>query len=477
MHPFSPHKLSMWNEGTGSAHDPIAAVASAPGVGAVAVIRLSGIGCHGKLEPFLKSKGLLKAQSLNQWPERQVRLMGIHHPESKELLDEGLVVVFRKDRSFTGEESAELFIHGGPYVVQLVLKTLLNYGFRLADPGEFTKRAFLNGKLDLTAAEGIRELVEAQSHHQWLAARQLASGHLGVKIELLRQSLIEIFALVEAQVDFPDEEETATLAIEILDPKVLEVVAQINTLLKTYQSGSIASQGLKVVLFGEPNAGKSTLLNTLLNQERSLVTEVPGTTRDYLEERCLIEGRLIRLVDIAGIRESTDRVEQLGIEKAKEWASKADLLLFLVPIQNPKHKALVEEWLKEFNPPEFLKILTKSDLSSNHVGNQETGWLKLSCQTGEGLQELKTLIASTVDRWTGPLASESTFITNIRHKKALEDSLHNLNRYFEARQSKSSIEILAHELKHALLNLQSIIGSVSADDILSEIFGRFCIGK
>jgi tRNA modification GTPase len=358
----------------------------------------------------------------------------------------------------------------------MVLQTLLRYGFRMAEPGEFTKRAFLNGKLDLTAAEGIRELVEAQSHHQWMAARQLASGRLAVEIERLRQSLIETYALVEAQVDFPDEGETGALAVEILDPKVLEVTSKIKALLETYKSGSIASQGLKVVLFGEPNAGKSTLLNTLLLQDRSLVTDIPGTTRDYLEERCLIEGRLVNLIDIAGIRESHDPVERLGVEKAKEWASKADLLLFLVPAQNQEHKTLVETWLREFKPPEFLKILTQSDLS-NSADNPSPGWLKLSCHTGEGLDQLKSSIAAIVDRWTGPMTSESTFITNVRHKQALEESLLSLERYFVARKTRASIEILAHELKHALLNLQSIVGAVSVDDILSEIFGRFCIGK
>ncbi len=463
-------------KGLGLVDDPIAAVASAPGVGAVAIIRLSGQGCHRLLEPFLRSKGSHKHQSLESWQERHMRLMGIHDPVTQELLDDGLVVIFRDGRSFTGEDSAELNIHGGPYVVSMVLQSLLRHGFRMAEPGEFTKRAFLNGKLDLTAAEGIRELVEAQSHHQWIAARQLASGRLAAEIERLRESLIETYALVEAQVDFPDEGETSVLAVESLDPKVLEVTSKIKALLRTYQSGSIASQGLKVVLFGEPNAGKSTLLNTLLQQDRSLVTDVPGTTRDYLEERCLIEGRLVRLIDIAGIRETHDPVEQLGVEKAKEWASKADLLLFLVPVQNQERITLVESWLQEFKPPEFLKILTKSDLSNSGV-KPSIDWLKLSCHTGEGLHQLKSSIAGIVDRWTGPMTSESTFITNVRHKLALEESLISLERYSAARENSASIEILAHELKHALLNLQSIIGAVSVDDILGEIFGRFCIGK
>ena len=475
----------MLNNSLSALNDPIAALATPQGAGAVAIIRVTGKDSHILLLPFLcksihKNRDPQKRKSsISISPEfiqeRILTLVDIFDPTTKEILDTGLVVFFKSIRSYTGEDSAEIHIHGGPFNVQKVLGSLLSGGFRLAEPGEFTKRAYLNGKIDLATAEGIRHLVEAHSEQQWLAARQLASGTLSLHIEALRSTIIESIALLEAQIDFPDEGDTAHLTLEFIDKKVSDLRIEINKLLNSFQSGFIASHGLKVVLIGPPNAGKSTLMNTLLNKERSLVTPIPGTTRDYVEEKCLINGRLVRLFDLAGMRDTDDFVESLGIKKAYEIGSRADLALILLPSDEKPDFARYDQWIKDLNPKNHLLIITKCDLKKDLF--DELHAIRISCKTGYGLEALKEVIAKSVDTNIYGLTVDEPFITDIRHFSSLNCAAEGIFNYFTARAQNASIEILGTELRHAAKGLLSIIGEIDTDDVLDHIFGRFCIGK
>jgi len=449
---------------------PIAALASGQGSGAVAIIRLSGSGVHELLQRCLPAGTAL--------PDRILRVRPLSDPATSLVIDEAMVVFFTGPRSYTGEDSAEIHCHGGPYVIQSVLALLYRLGCRAAEPGEFTRRAFLHGKLDLTAAEGIRELIEAQSHQQWVAARHLASGSLKLAIESLRRTLIGALAFLEAQIDFPDEGDTAHLHLGLVRQRALGVQLEIQRLVASYASGRVASQGLMVVLFGAPNAGKSTLMNSLLGRERAIVTEHAGTTRDYLEERCLVHGRLIRLVDMAGIRApgtAVDPVEALGIEAARRLAGEADIVLFLAPANSSADPSgQVATWRAELQPRASLQIATKADLGQPTWSGE---WLPLSCRSGAGLNQLRQALADQVDAYVGGLGQELAFVTSARHQAALHEALAALERYFVADAGGAYEELLAFELQEAAKALVTIIGQVGNEDVLDRIFSEFCVGK
>ncbi|MCX6108718.1 MAG: tRNA uridine-5-carboxymethylaminomethyl(34) synthesis GTPase MnmE [Proteobacteria bacterium] len=449
---------------------PIAALASGQGAGAIALIRLSGSGVHELLRRCLPTEAL--------WPDRMLRKCPLTDPATGSVVDDAMVVFFTGPRSYTGEDSAEIHCHGGAYIIQSVLALLYRLGCRPAEPGEFTRRAFLHGKLDLTAAEGIRELIDAQSHQQWVAARHLASGQLKLAIDSLRQTLVGALAFLEAQIDFPDEGDTAHLHLGMVRQRALAVQTEIERLAASYKSGRVASQGLMVALFGAPNAGKSTLMNSLLGRQRAIVTEHAGTTRDYLEERCLVHGRLLRLVDMAGIRApgtSIDPVEALGIEAARRLAGEADLVLFLAPADSDVDPSpQIAAWRAELQPRAYLQIATKADL---HQPSWSGPWLSLSCRSGEGLDALRQALADQVDTYVGGLNQEQAFVTSARHQAALQDALAALTRFFAADAAGAYEELLAFELQEAAKALVAIVGQVGNEDVLDRIFSEFCVGK
>ncbi len=449
--------------------EPIVALASGQGAAAVAMLRISGAGCHALLSKVLK--GLDQPS----WRPRELKFARLRHPTTREVLDEVMAVRFVAPHSYTGEDSAEVHCHGGPYVVQAILTALYGVGFRAAEPGEFTRRAFLGGKLDLTAAEGIKELAAAASHQQWLAARHLTEGRLKDAIEALRAKLIEALAYLEAQIDFPDEGDTAALNLKHVTPRVADADAKIKALEDSYAHGRVASRGLMVALCGEPNAGKSTLMNELLGRERAIVTDVAGTTRDYLEEECLVHGRLLRLVDMAGLRDEADPVERIGIATARRLASEADLVLFLLPADAaPKGFAQIDRWTKELAPKDHIKIITKADLGKPTAA---AAWTSISCKQGTGIGELRKLLADKVDAHVGDLGKEAAYVTSARQMAALGASRQALGRFRDALGRGEFEECLAFELQQALKDLKSIIGDVGTEDILDKIFGEFCVGK
>jgi tRNA modification GTPase len=448
--------------------EPIVAIASGAGAAAIGILRLTGQNCLALLEHCLVP------QYGKEFQPSQMRLCHFIDHHTSEVLDEPMAVFFRGPKSYTGQDSVEIYLHGGPYIIQRCLHFLTQNGFRIADPGEFTQRAFLNGKLDLTAAEGIKELIDATSHQQWIAARQLATGKLRITIDLLRDRLVEALAYLEAQIDFPDEKETADLAIRHVTDRVDQVEIVLKKLRATYQSGRVASRGLKVALFGHPNAGKSTLMNELLGHNRAIVSAQPGTTRDYLEENCHIAGRLICLIDTAGIRAAEGEIEKLGVARSLEIAEDSDIILFLIASSaTAAEKAELERWQGEFSHKQSLTVVTKSDLGL-------TAWtsdhLVISSTTGTGIEELKSLLSGKVDSYVKPL-SEEPFITSTRHLTAIDTALNSIKKFRAALNSGAYEEMLAFELQEATKALSSIVGTVDQEDILDRIFSEFCIGK
>lgn len=448
--------------------DIIAALATAPGAAALAVIRLSGRGCIELLESLLKRT---KQRSLQP---RQMHLAQFVDPETGEVIDELLVTTFKAPSSFTGEDSAELSCHGGPYIVQRILRVLWQSSCRPAEPGEFTKRAFLNGKMDLSAAEGIKQLVEASTHQQWLAARQLSTGRFAREIEELRQGLIEAMAYLAARIDFPDEGDTQGVDLSMVSIRAREVERRIRRLEGSYSSGRVAAQGLLVTILGPPNMGKSTLLNSLLGHERAIVTAEAGTTRDYLEEPCRIRGRLIRLVDTAGIRDSSDAIEQRGVQHAHRLAEEADLVLLLVSSNaEDEERRLQDELASRLGEEKCLRILTKADLG---IPTWASGMLPLSCHKDGGLDLLEGELVRRVDGFVGQLQDEP-FVSSTRHLAALERARRDLEAFFAAVDEGQYDEVLAFELQHAARALSGILGAVDTEDILDKIFRDFCVGK
>ena len=396
--------------------------------------------------------------------------------EPNETIDEPLVVFFKGKKSYTGEDSAELHLHGGQYIVESTLTHLYRLGFKPAEPESSQRRAFLNGKLDLTAAEGIKELANANSRQQWLAARSLATGKLFDEIESLRDTLMEAIAWLEARIDFPDEGETSDLELLEVEKKVHNFEKQLKTLRSTFSSGKVATDGLKIALFGAPNSGKSTLMNTLLGEERSIVTEIAGTTRDYLEEPCLLDGRLIRIIDTAGINLNTniDLVEKIGIQKSFEIAKSADLILFLCP-SNSKSPDHLDKWIYQFSGKDYLRIVTKSDLLESPSWS-DGNYIKVTCKAENGVETLRSALIEKVDQNVDRI-KDTAFITSPRHKKALDDASAHINRFKELKAERAYDEMLAFELQRTADCLQSIIGEFNSDDILGVIFESFCVGK
>ncbi len=462
----------MLNSGLHHDEEPIVAHASGQGSAAIAILRFSGRACHDALLACLKRKNPQKV-----WQMNFMTLCEFYDPRTHIGIDEVMVVFTRAPHSYTGQDTAEIYFHGSPYILQTALSIFYTLGFRHAEPGEFTRRAFLSGKMDLSEAEGIHELISASSQQQWLAARQLYTGKLKDLVDSLFFQLKEAIAWLEASIDFPEEDDTSQITQGQIRSRVDKVRKILDDLLASYQSGRVASQGLAVAIFGEPNVGKSTLLNTLLNAERAIVTEFPGTTRDYLEEACLINGRLIRLIDTAGVRKGkeVEKIEQMGIDRTFALAKTADLVIFLV--ENPLQKVSqekVNKWIQELAPPSYLKVLSKSDLKVPIA--EAEGWLRISCHSGEGLNTLKEKIQKISDQVLLPL-SDQPFISSVRHKQAVENALRGITSFLKASDEGAYPEILAFELQQTAKCLVSIIGEFTTEEILDIVFGSFCVGK
>ncbi|MEP4078937.1 tRNA uridine-5-carboxymethylaminomethyl(34) synthesis GTPase MnmE [Haloferula sp.] len=444
------------------AGETIAAVATAGGTGAVALIRLSG--------PEAAEIAARACACGGEWDDRRAVLRTVRD-ESGGVIDQVLVTLFHAPRSYTGDTVAEIATHGGRLVTRRVLERLLECGARSAQPGEFTERAFLNGKLDLTQAEAVMDLISAQSDLSIRAAHEQLEGKIGERTEKLRQELIDTVANLEAWIDFPEEDidpETGAA----MRKRVSGVGDEIRSLLSTADQGRILREGLRTVICGRPNAGKSSLMNQLLGSERAIVSTTEGTTRDTIEEMLVIDGVPVRMVDTAGLREAGDEIEEEGIRRTLKEAERADLLIVVVDATLPPEGAMPARL------PEVARrivVLNKSDLGE-HSGWASTEGVRVSCLDGKGLDELRAQVRVLADLGEADWGEHSVAI-NARHRDQLMRAEEALKRADANLAANAEAEITALDLREAMECLGEIAGKIDTEEILGSIFSRFCIGK
>lgn len=449
--------------------EPIAAISTPIGEGGIAVIRLSGENIFSLSRLFFKGKDLSLQPSHTAHFGRIVTKNG-------RIVDEVICTIFKSPHSYTGEDTLEISCHGGILITQAVLETVLSSGARIAEPGEFTYRAFLNGKIELSQAEAVADLIHAKSKKAIDAANQQLNGSLGKMISHFRQQIIDATAMIELELDFT-EEDVEFANREQLTQLLTDVSQSIHSLLETYEAGRIIKDGVKTVFVGAPNAGKSTLLNTLLGQERAIVTEIAGTTRDTIDADWSHDGMLFKLIDTAGIRDTNDIVEAEGVKRSRKAIENADLIVYLKDLTHPFTDVEKEDFeqLKQLTASPFIIIGTKSDLKEN-PGNSILFDLKISAKSGIHIQTLKSLIKEKALENKHYDAS-SLIVTSSRHKDALEKAFQNINEGIQLVQKGESGDFLAIQLRSALHYLGNITGEITNEDILDSIFSRFCIGK
>lgn len=452
--------------------DTIAALSTAPGVGAIAVVRLSGP------DALRITRTLAPALLVAPLP-RKATFARLH--DEGGLVDEGLITWFPGPDSYTGEDVVEIGVHGSPYIQQRLLEALTLAGARLARPGEFTQRAFLNRKLDLSQAEAVADLIASgsQAAHK-LALQQLRGGY-SKQIEELREQLISLSALVELELDFGEED------VQFADRRELTqlldgIVAICDTLIGSFRFGNAVKQGVPVAIVGAPNSGKSTLLNNLLQEERAIVSDIPGTTRDTVEETMTLGGILFRFIDTAGIRNTTDTIEKLGIERSYKKAAEASIVVLLGDAStlsedgfNTQAKLLRDRIAKSLPNgdagPLVIPVLNKNDLAG--VSTRKT--LSISARKGDGIEELKRRFIAHVNELNTDRSD--IVVTNVRHVEALTKARKALLAAKNGVLNSISGELLAADLRQAQYHLGEITGRITADDLLGSIFSRFCIGK
>ena len=451
--------------------DTIAAVSTAPGLGAIAVIRVSG--------PDACSVALRLLAGLDAMPEpRYATLAEVHDPDEGSVIDRAVITYFTAPASYTGEDVVEFSCHGGWLVPQLVLDACLRAGARPAERGEFTRRAHLRGKLDLVQAEAVSDLIEARSRALHVAALGQLERGLSARLSELREGVVRLEALLVHHIDFPEEDDVPVPLVEIA-ARASELAQQMDRLLATAPEGELLRVGALAVLAGRPNAGKSSLYNALLGEERAIVTEEPGTTRDALEATVEVGGFPFRLVDTAGLRETDRRVEQLGIEVARRYLEGADVVLLCVPSDEAVSDADLA-FLEELEAP-VLVLRTKSDLGERSRGedlpSDVSGTIEVSTRSGEGLDEVRRALPELVYSALVGVGAEVPVITRRRHTRALEIARAEIELFSGALLQGLPPEVAATHLRPAETALEEVLGVISVEDVLDVVFREFCVGK
>ncbi|MGM0471156.1 MAG: tRNA uridine-5-carboxymethylaminomethyl(34) synthesis GTPase MnmE [Bacillota bacterium] len=459
--------------------DTIAAISTAIGEGGIGIVRISGPEAITVADQIFVSDQD-ETKSLAAADTYTAHYGHIVEPQSKEVVDEVICLVMKAPRTYTKEDIVEINCHGGAVPVQKVLDVVLNTEVRLAEPGEFTKRAFLNGRLDLSQAEAITDIITSQTEAGLQAAMDQLEGGLSAEIEQIKDRVLELLAHLEASIDFPDDE------IEDFDPaeleeRVAEVVGLIEDLLASSERGKIIREGIQTAIIGKPNVGKSSLLNALLREKRAIVTEVPGTTRDVIEEVININGVPLKIIDTAGIREAEDEVEQIGVEKSEEFLKRADLVLLVLDAADGITTA-DEEIIELAEGKDTIVVVNKIDLESEvdiAAVKEEVGTdyvVQTAAIDGNGIDELEELISDLV--LDGKVQSnDQTLVTNLRHKQALEAAYESIKRVEQTISQGLPADFATIDLKEALEELGKITGDTVDEDIIDRIFADFCLGK
>ncbi|SFS86590.1 tRNA modification GTPase [Zhouia amylolytica] len=463
------------------AQDNIIALATPSGAGAIAVIRISGNDAIELVAPFFRSK---RNKDLTKQKSHTLHLGQI--AEDQRVVDEVLVSIFKGPHSYTGENTVEISCHGSPYIQQEIIQLFLRNGCRMADAGEFTLRAFLNGKMDLSQAEAVADLIASDNAASHQIAMQQMRGGFSNEIQKLREELLNFASLIELELDFAEED------VEFADrTQFKELVERIENVLKrlidSFAVGNVIKNGIPVAIVGEPNVGKSTLLNAILNEERAIVSDIAGTTRDTIEDEIAIGGVGFRFIDTAGIRETKDVVESIGIKKTFEKIEQSQVVVYLFDsaalfndkVDLKQVQVEIEKIKNKFPQKPLVIIANKVDLLSEAQVKTLTAEIEdiylLSAKSGQGVEELTNKLLEFVN--TGALRNNETIVTNTRHYDALLKSLEEIEKVKFGLQDELSGDLLAIDIRQALYHLGEITGQISSDDLLGNIFANFCIGK
>jgi tRNA modification GTPase len=460
----------MINYGHVDMSDTIVALATPSGVGALGIIRVSG-------EKAIEvTNHIFHRADLRLKPTHTLHFGTIR--ENGKIIDEVVISLFKAPKSYTGENSIEISCHGSSYVIQKIIELLVEKGCRPARPGEFTMRAFMNGKMDLSQAESVADLIAADSEGQHNLAIQQMRGGYSRKMAELRDKLVHFASMIELELDFGEED------VEFADRKSLvdlvnEIMTVTGQMISSFRLGNVIKKGVTTVIAGRPNAGKSTLLNQLLKEDRAIVSEIPGTTRDTIEELINLEGILFRLIDTAGLREAVDKIEVIGVNKALEKIKQSALVLYVFDVVEMNKEEVKADLQKlKVNVP-VIAVGNKTDLHDEQTLKQKFSdmdeILFLSSKTGKGLTGLEKAMVQFIE--TGQLNTENVIISNARHYEALKKVNEALDFVLEGIETQISGELLATDIRDALNALGEITGEITSDELLGNIFGKFCIGK
>ena len=445
--------------------DTICALATGGGLSAIAVLRLSG-------KEAIKITNAIFSKDISASKSHTIHFGTIS--DSTKIIDEVLVSIFKDGKSYTGEETVEISCHGSTFIQNKLLQLFITEGCRMATAGEFTMRAFRNGKLDLSQAESVADLIASESEAAHQTALKQLRGGFSNKLQELRTKLIDFASLIELELDFSEED------VEFADRKQFETLLtaikeELEKLVQSFKLGNVIKNGIPVAILGAPNVGKSTLLNTLLNEDKAIVSDIAGTTRDAIEDELNIEGFKFRFIDTAGIRETTDTVENLGIKKSLEKAGIANIILFLIDADADLDSQLLElEKIKTSAGDKLLLVINKIDLNPEIKDNFKNA-LFISAKKNEGIEALKERLLTFVN--TEQLSNNETIVTNLRHYEELQLTLHEINSIIDGLNSGLTGDFLAVNIRQSLFHLGSITGEVTTETLLGNIFGKFCIGK
>jgi tRNA modification GTPase len=450
--------------GVAQLDDTIVAVATPTGMGALALVRLSGPRAYA-----------IAQKHIQPWPSepRAVRLSTVHN--LGEVLDHSLVTLFPAPNSFTGDDTVEISTHGGYLVPASIVATLISSGARQALPGEFTRRAVLNGKLDILQAEAVGDLIDARSHAMQHAALGQLDGGLSRRLLQLREDLVGLESLIAYDIDFPEEDD-GPVPREKIESAIAKMVASLEALLATAPAGELIREGAVVVIAGPPNAGKSSLFNSLLGRSRAIVTEIPGTTRDALEAVVDSGKWPLRLVDTAGLRDTVDPIELLGIEVSERYLASAAVVLACAENSEGLDQTIGSVSLKSSAP--VIAVRTKADLPLHNDASNQDEVVKVSAHTGEGLPDLLDAINDVIASKYGEAAPDIPMLTKARHRQALATALAEIRQFQQAwREEKLPAPVASVHLRAAVYVLEELIGAVDVEDVLDRVFSSFCVGK
>ncbi len=452
-----------------SLNDTIVALATAQGVSAIAVIRLSGP------ESIRIVQSVFKGRNLESQATHTAHFGTL--TDGERIIDEVLVTLFREPNSFTKENAVEISCHGSPVIIREIIKVLLKQGARLAEPGEFTKRAFLNGRFDLAQAEAVADLITAETDNARQAALNQMRGGFSREINQLREELIHFASLIELELDF-GEEDVEFAKRDDLRQLIVKIQGYLSSLIRSFDQGNVIKNGIPTVIAGKPNAGKSTLLNLLLNEEKAIVSDIPGTTRDVIEDEIVLGGINFRFIDTAGLRETEDIIEAMGVERTRERMKKASLIIYLFDLSQTTLSEIAreDEHLATLGIP-YLKVGNKLDKADPNLLHQLEGkdFLFISAAKHQNIAELKERILAffNIDR----VKTGDVMVTNLRHYHNLMQTHESLDRVLNGLATGITGDFLAMDIRQSLHYLGEITGVITTEDLLDNIFSKFCIGK